>query len=191
MHRVGSIAAHLTERSSPRIAAAPEQLAAPDASNPAGLDGAPVLCDAAAQEQLAAPDGAPVPLTEAQLAQFVVDGYVCIPLTGVPQSVHDAAAAVAAPHGEPWLGAPKDRPWGGGGGFVAGTELHDDALPYLDEVKRSPQARGAIASLLGDDFVCSPSAGGVSAATLPQPSTCWSLSPTRNAVAANRSASPP
>ena len=173
MHRVGSIAAHLTERSSPRIAAAPEQLA--------GLDSAPVPRI----------DGAPVPLTEAQLAQFVVDGYVCIPLTGVPQSVHDAAAAVAAPHGEPWLGAPKDRPWGGGGGFVAGTELHDDALPYLDSVKRSPQARGAIASLLGDDFVCSPSAGGVSAATLPQPSTCWSLSPTRNAVAANRSASPP
>ena len=68
MHRVGSIAAHLTERSSPR--------------------------NAAAQEQPAAPDGAPVPLTEAQLAQFVVDGYVCIPLTGVPQSVHDAAAAI-------------------------------------------------------------------------------------------------
>lgn len=157
MSRLGRIAAHLTERSSPRIAAAPEQLA---------LHGAPVLCDAAAQEQLAAPDGAPVPLTEAQLAQFVVDGYVCIPLTGVPQSVHDAAAAVAAPHGEPWLGAPTDRPWGGGGGFVAGTELHDAALPYLDEVKRSPQARGAIASLLGDDFVCSPSAGGVRFATV-------------------------
>eukprot|EP01045_Picozoa_sp_COSAG04_P012111 COSAG04_NODE_804_length_10157_cov_2.622688_7_plen_157_part_00 len=150
MRRVSRIGAHLTERSSPRIAAAQEQ------QQPDGTpDGAP--------------DGAPVPLTEAQLAQFVVDGYVCIPLTGVPQSVHDAAAAVAAPHGEPWLGAPKDRPWGGGGGFVAGTELHDDALPYLDEVKRSPQARGAIASLLGDDFVCSPSAGGVSTATLPQP----------------------
>ena len=47
-------------------------------------------------------------LTEEQLAQFVVNGFIAIELTDMPPSFHEEAAAVALAHADSWAGGDRD-----------------------------------------------------------------------------------
>ena len=47
-------------------------------------------------------------LTEEQLAQFVVNGFIAIELTDLPLSFHEEAAAVALAHADSWAGGDRD-----------------------------------------------------------------------------------
>ena len=47
-------------------------------------------------------------LTEEQLAQFVVNGFIAIELTDLPPSFHEEAAAVALAHADSWAGGDRD-----------------------------------------------------------------------------------
>ena len=49
-------------------------------------------------------------LTEEQLAQFVVNGFIAIELTDLPLSFHEEAAAVALAHADSWAGGRPGRP---------------------------------------------------------------------------------
>ena len=47
-------------------------------------------------------------LTEEQLAQFVVNGFIAIELTDMPPSFHEEAAAIAWAHADSWAGGDRD-----------------------------------------------------------------------------------
>ena len=47
-------------------------------------------------------------LSEEQLAQFVVNGFIAIELTDMPPSFHEEAAAVALAHADSWAGGDRD-----------------------------------------------------------------------------------